>query len=303
MRMYALGSNSCGKLGIGTEEDSNQPVLVQGLPEGVIQLVASGGNHTVVLINGVLYGCGADDCGQLGGMGNCVVFRRVPFDIADQIVYVSCGWEDTLVSCKSGKVYISTNIGFECVGKVDSIKKTASCMKHHLILSHCSRLYHYGNGKVIGSNSEKSSVTEIAQHIVDIAAGRSFYVTIGKNGVLEISQHGRVPKEVMNVPSIGDVSHLQATWSAVFVESNNKIVSWGKNVLDQLFPNDESVEQFSVGSSHGLCIINNQCYAWGWNEHGNCGNNEKQTNGLHLISVSNPKAVFAGAAASFILAD
>lgn len=67
-RVYSVGKNSRGQLGNGTISDSvRKPAFVSGLEHCFIVQVAAGEFHSLVLTaGGHVYGCGANDRGQLG---------------------------------------------------------------------------------------------------------------------------------------------------------------------------------------------------------------------------------------------
>lgn len=66
--MLSWGSNGCGQLGLGEEiEWQEQPALVAGLVGVAVSQVSAGAAHTMFLtLPGLVYGCGANQCGQLG---------------------------------------------------------------------------------------------------------------------------------------------------------------------------------------------------------------------------------------------
>ena len=64
-QLYAWGDNDKGQLGIGTFSNISTPTLVS-LPAGNIKHVASGVEHTLVLIDSTVYACGSNGYGQLG---------------------------------------------------------------------------------------------------------------------------------------------------------------------------------------------------------------------------------------------
>ncbi|XP_068151479.1 secretion-regulating guanine nucleotide exchange factor isoform X2 [Drosophila tropicalis] len=93
-----------------------------------------------------------------------------------------------------------------------------------------------------------------------------------------------------------DVRQLAVGWTHnVAVLRNDTILSWGRNCYGQLgtgsFTEQQAIPQplhlqlddgetparIHMGAEHGLMrTTGGQIYTWGWNEHGNCGNNDTE---------------------------
>ena len=64
-KVYAWGGGEKGQLGNGYNEDSNYPVLVNGITNAVD--IAAGENHSVALMaDGTVYAWGSNESGQIG---------------------------------------------------------------------------------------------------------------------------------------------------------------------------------------------------------------------------------------------
>ena len=73
-RLYAWGSNYRGRLGDGTDADTNVPVAVQQTSEIAFTQASAGHEHTLALTpHGIAYAWGNDFFGQLGGTGSNVL--------------------------------------------------------------------------------------------------------------------------------------------------------------------------------------------------------------------------------------
>ena len=54
----------------------------------------------------------------------------------------------------------------------------------------------------------------------------------------------------------------------------SNVIGMGGQDLKESDDRFEEIESFSCGSEHCLVMTRSgRCYAWGWNEHGNCGTN------------------------------
>jgi len=102
--VWAWGSNYCGELGDGTEENSAVPVQVAGI-EHVVD-VAGGSGHTVVLrADGTVWCWGENSQGQLGD--GTTTRRHAPVQVTglSDVVSVSAGWGATMALRADGTVY------------------------------------------------------------------------------------------------------------------------------------------------------------------------------------------------------
>ena len=75
--LYACGRNSCGQLGLGNNNNTNQFEAVTLLPaDKKIKEVIAGGMHSFIIFDdGTLFACGSNSFGQLG-MGNNAQFHQ-----------------------------------------------------------------------------------------------------------------------------------------------------------------------------------------------------------------------------------
>ena len=109
--LFAFGSNSCGQLGIGTQDERIlTPVGVEALHGIRVKSVACGTEHTCATTEaGNTYAWGNTQNGRLG-FGQCdegvqwIPGRVVVLD-ADFTVYTCCGAASTAVLTDSGDVY------------------------------------------------------------------------------------------------------------------------------------------------------------------------------------------------------
>eukprot|EP00850_Spirogloea_muscicola_P021744 SM000260S09940 [mRNA] locus=s260:142979:146147:+ [translate_table: standard] len=108
--LFTFGGNRFGQLGIGTERDVPQPVLIDGL-RGV-EGVACGGYHTAALAgSGDLFVWGGNEGGCLGlgrnVLANVLVPTRIEADTVKQLtmVQVACGWKHTAAVSANGILF------------------------------------------------------------------------------------------------------------------------------------------------------------------------------------------------------
>lgn len=110
---------------------------------------------------------------------------------------------------------------------------------------------------------------------------------------------------------------LQAAWDGYYILlSDGRVVAWGKGHKGQLPPeNLAGVKMMAVGSEHVLVVTErygeDRLLAWGWGEHGNCGELEGGGDVVPVREVSiaeggkkaRVKCIGAGCATSWVWVD
>ena len=108
--LWMWGANYLGQLGIGTLTDSDVPVKVMDN----VAAVSCGGDHTAVIkTDGTLWTFGCNNTSQLGdGWGMDTTgksgfqCRTSPVKVLDDVVAVSCGWNNTAAIKSDGSLWI-----------------------------------------------------------------------------------------------------------------------------------------------------------------------------------------------------
>ena len=141
----------------------------------------------------------------------------------------------------------------------------------------------------------------------DFSLGREF--TAIQTDTNRVKIFGK--SSIKNIPE-STVARVAAMWSSVHILlETNVLQSFGNNSHEQLFPNNSSVavEEYAIGSEHGLVTSDNIVYAWGWSEHGNCGTSnasDKVTfDYLNKLYTGSAKVVLigAGCATSWVVVE
>ncbi|CAG8682050.1 336_t:CDS:1, partial [Acaulospora morrowiae] len=290
----AFGELGCGKNVVTT---NNQVLRISGLKN--LKKVSCGLRHCLGLTNdGICYGWGNNKFGQLGLVrkkledeeddkdGGGLIRKRKKDD--------NCFFEPVVINIE-----------------MDERIKDVACGQHHtIVLTQKGELYTFGLNK---------------------------YGQLGRASPLRI-QSCEIPRKVLNLP--GKVDRISCGWNTTMALcKDNKLFVWGRNDHGQLgmtfvdsepiaasedgwvhepillrflpqplpsIPESSEVKSFVSGSEHFLIVTTKgECYAWGWNEHGNCGtgDNLDQWNPIRVKGLNEHfvvKGVGAGCGNSWI---
>lgn len=293
MKTYALGSNGNYQLGLGHDEDLDQPTeCLKGLD---ISHIASGGNHTLAITTeGKLYGAGLTNNGQLTGEKKHVIDWD-PIFTGFKVKNAACGWEFSLIVSEDNQIYScgqgqKGELGINGVKestefkKIDdfppygrSINDVKAGMAHAVALLDDGSVYGWGAARKrqLGEPVEKVINTprkfDTSDKTTHIACGRDFTV-LGNSQSGNVKVLGRdidVPQQPFK--------NLVSGWSTIHtLLENGKVCSYGNNSHDQHASQDKLkdlvIDQISAGTEHVVAATKDgNCVSWGWKEHGNCG--------------------------------
>ncbi|KAI5950214.1 ATS1 [Candida theae] len=264
--------------------------------------VACGGNHTLILLeNGVVYSCGDNEFGQTGrpdGILAVPVFTRIT-PVQNKIIDISCGWDYSFLLTEQNELYacgqglkgelglgndVSVASSPKLVIRFDAkVCKIRTVVNHTIVQTDEGKLYGWGNcrkGQLGTVNKELVKRGAVWQpieldfgipHVDTFELGREFTI-ISTSDTFHI--FGKSTIDIYKLRDQVDSGEWMDTmWSSVHFKTHNTIKSFGTNTHGQLYNYDSIGEDFEfvVGSEHGLLKRGSIVYAWGWGEHGNCG--------------------------------
>jgi protein ATS1 len=163
------------------------------------------------------------------------------------------------------------------------IVEIASGMNHTVAVLSNGEVIGWGNGKKGQLGEPKAEfvtprkIQGIPFKAVGAVCGRDFTFIVsssdeGRHVIFGPDKWNIIsdaPENVKGYRAIG------ASWCSVYVLSQSGLLAgWGRNDHGQLPPSGlPLVQQFAAGSEHCLAItVDGRVLAWGWGEHGNCGN-------------------------------
>ena len=261
--LWGCGANGGGQLGLG--DTTNRTTFTQITTNADdIRSVYCGINHTVILKNdGTLWGCGANDNGQLGlgDTTNRTTFTQITTN-ADNIKEIYCGGYHTLILKNDGTLW---GCGYNANGELglgdtnsrytftkittngDNIKEIY-CGYHTLILKNDGTLWGCGRNDYgqlgLGDTTNRTTFTKItinANDIKEIYCGINHTVILKNNSTLwstGYNQDGRL--------GLGDTNT--------------------RYTFTQVTTNADNIKEIYCGDHHTL-ILKNDGTLWG------CGGN------------------------------
>ena len=342
MPIYSLGSNGSGQLGLAHNQDVSTPALLALPPELRQDLVASiraGGNHTLIRTSSSsIYSTGNNIDGR------CVSARLKSTShvqsIASKASLCAATWEASFfVSQDYASVWsVGTGLKGE-LGLTASTTLTnsptliphfppsstnivhlAACMGHVVAVLSNGEVWGWGNGQQgqLGEPAEvvwqPRKVHGVNFNAVRAVCGKDFTAVFGEPGeglvlVVGVRKRDRFGIRSCAPATLPNWQDVQATWGGVYVLKNDhSLFAWGRDDHGQLPPGElPQIDAFAAGSEHVLALtITGEVLAWGWGEHGNCGepvDERKDVTGrwnkLEVPGV--PISVGAGCATSWII--
>ncbi len=289
-RVYATGWNNNGQLGLNDLENRNEFTLVDSLAN--VEAVEAGWDFSLALLkdNNNILGCGSNAFGQLGQDGKRfqkfvpVIVPNLPS--TSRIKQVSCGLRHSLFLAGDGSV-------FGC----------GSNRKGQLNLS-------------AKDQPKVEQVTKVAlpKTVSSVKTGQNFSLVQFNDGeafAFGDDKHGQVAG--VNKSEKIASAQVECGWThvAILNRETGTVQSWGRSDYGQQsqLTSDLKFKSISSGYEHVLGISKDpKLYAWGWNEHGNCGvchtdNVLTPTQVSGIPASSTVISCFAGSGHSFAIVD
>ena len=248
--LYASGWNHKGQCGLKTAQNLAQFTKVN-TPEKFVQ-VAAGWDFSIGLDqHGKAYGCGSNLYGQIG-LSPDIKFQEEFQQIEglSGIKAVSCGMRHTIFLCENGRVFACGN------GKKGQLC-TQTPLKDNV----------FNVMEVLTTNSTSKKVTAVK-------SGQNFSLLEYEDGSIEAFGDDK-HNQVSHISALeGRPSQIEVGWThVVCLFENGSVKSVGRSDYGQTNVSSlRSIQRLSIGYEHGLAInTSKELYAWGWNEHGNCG--------------------------------
>ncbi|KAK6203067.1 regulator of chromosome condensation 1/beta-lactamase-inhibitor protein II [Scheffersomyces amazonensis] len=269
--VYSSGDNTHGQCGHAISS-TNFPVFSQIIESNWKDI--SCGWEFSILVNedNEIYICGRGLKGELG-LGKNVTeseFTLLPVDIEEeyQIIEVQSSLDSTVVRLDKNRLLGWGNARKGQLGKQELLlnNKLEASLWHPRLLNF--------------------DVPSGAEFTYSLGRDYSVFYVNSETNTRDIKVFGKQIAGQLK-ESTSQIVNVKSMWSSVHeivksIDNQYTIESYGNNSHGQLYqtienhPNILAIE-FAIGSEHGLLLSpNNEVYAWGWGEHGNCGVQKKQ---------------------------
>ena len=326
--LYAFGSNGSAQLGLGHNHDTTRPEPSK-VSLNSIRQVAAGGNHSLILGNdGTVESHGKD--GHKERVCTCDPYR---------ISQVSATWTASIILSDDGKIYtrgegssgeLGLGVGTSYVAQPCVIQnfpppgtevvQITSSVSHTVAVLSNGELWGWGKGRhgQFGEPAEAvwspRQVRDLPFPVVKAVCGKDFTCVFGDRdkgcvhmiGLKQRDRFNLASSMPLAVPGWKDVA---ASWSNVYVvRDNGELLGFGRDDHGQLpSPGLPPIEAVAAGSEHCVALTKSgKVLAWGWGEHGNCGeptdvNGDVKGRWNEIRLAGTVEAVFAGCATSFVM--
>ncbi|XP_057612120.1 secretion-regulating guanine nucleotide exchange factor isoform X2 [Chionomys nivalis] len=296
--LFGWGANSYGQLGLGHKEDVLLPQQLSSFCEpGCIRTVTGGGGHSAAVTDrGGLFVCGLNKDGQLG-LGHTedvLCFTICKPLLGCPIKQVACGWDFTIILTEIGQVLSCGSNAFGQLGvphgprrcmvpqTIELLREKVVCvaagLRHALATTVSGSVFQWGTG--LASSGQR------------LCPGQT----------LPLFLTAKEPSRVTGLENSTAVCVVAGSDHSAALTETGKVFTWGRADYGQLGRKLESPDgqkphkldsslafwrqqssvplslhcltgaaKISCGSEHNLAIIGDKCCAWGWNEHGMCG--------------------------------
>ncbi|XP_063189150.1 secretion-regulating guanine nucleotide exchange factor isoform X1 [Chroicocephalus ridibundus] len=294
--LFVCGHNKDGQLGLNHAEDVLHFTLCTTLSGFCVKQVACGWDFTIILVgSGLVLSCGSNSFGQLGlpqVSSPCLIPQKIE-SLKEKVVDVAAGLRHALAATESGSVF-QWGTGMASRAKRANQGKTL-----HLFLTAKEPC------EVTGLEDVKvKRVAASSYHSVSLTDEGHLYVWgSNKHGQLVskeifLAEPKKIETQFFSYEKIGAV---WSGWTHLVAQTETgKVFTWGRADYGQLgrhavvpdgpeaciaseqrfellcnipisVPCLNGASQIACGSEHNLAVVGGQCFSWGWNEHGMCG--------------------------------
>uniref|UniRef100_A0A6I8N734 X-linked retinitis pigmentosa GTPase regulator n=1 Tax=Ornithorhynchus anatinus TaxID=9258 RepID=A0A6I8N734_ORNAN len=278
-KLYMLGSNNWGQLGLGSKTTVNKPTCVKALKPEKVKFAACGRNHTLVCTEGGnVYAAGGNSDGQLG-LGDTeerTTFHQISFFTSRyKIKQLSAGSNTSAALTEDGELYMwgdnsegqiglasESNVCVPCRVVIGKPVSWVSCGYYHsALVTTDGELYTFGepeNGK-LGLSSEQLKNHRIPQLVPGIS-GKVNQVACGGGHTVALTE------EDVYTFGLGEFGQL-GLGTCIFETSVPKVVEHLRK---------QKIHYVACGENHTALISDTGLmYTFGDGRHGKLGLGEE----------------------------
>ncbi|KAI8913674.1 regulator of chromosome condensation 1/beta-lactamase-inhibitor protein II [Gorgonomyces haynaldii] len=142
MSTFGFGSNALGQLGVSGEDRTTPTWVADGFDQ-----VCGGANHTLLLKQGRVYGCGSNQEGQLSGLQKEGIH---PLGI-ENVQFIFCLWNLSFAAAQECVYYCGSSSLMSAIGwtkiPIPNVIKICGGLKHLLLLQADGTIHALGNNR------------------------------------------------------------------------------------------------------------------------------------------------------------
>ncbi|ODV83606.1 hypothetical protein CANARDRAFT_29835 [[Candida] arabinofermentans NRRL YB-2248] len=265
--LYMSGGNDKHQLSNDDDDMQHYDIFTKMNSDFKFKNVVTGWEFSILQTQtNELYSCGFGPNGELGqgkDTNQCNDLRKIEFQFDDdegeeEIQNMYSSIHNTIIQLKNGELY---GFGNNKKGQLVNLTNHDPSLK-------------------ILYEPTKLSINFECDKIIDFTLCRDFIIyKVEVGGLIKFVFKGKdnfqIQENLKKLEVIENQGKLYSMWSSVHLHStSNEIKSIGNNSHGQLIPNHTNlkISAVSIGSEHGLIKVDNgKVLAWGWGEHGNCG--------------------------------
>lgn len=304
-RIFTAGKISPGEDGVSAEFQERQIYIDATSGPGIVSHIAATWEASFFVVDGnSVYVCGSGAKGELGLGKDVVEAKRLTkvLDVADKVGDTALGRDQN-----------------------NEIVAISACMSHAVVFTSDGRVFGWGSCRKgqLGDEAKPDKALWRPRRIdvglpfrpEKVVVGRDYTVFLrtGKTPLIWGSMKDFDERVLQYSLQAGDI--VVSGWSSIHILSSAHVISTGKNHRGQLPPADlPPLRALAAGSEHCIGLAHDgQIVAWGWGEHGNCGEKldltgyvADQWNAIPLPWIDggiHVRTVAAGCATSFVVCE
>lgn len=282
-KIFSCGWNNKGQLGNARTTDVNQFEEVVTVENVKFKEIAAGWDSSAAIsTEGQLYVWGSNSFNQLGVSNKIQSFSMIPIPIVlpeneKRVKSVALGLRHTCILTESNILFFLGRS--KCIDSVKELK-SAKTLENCLI-----RL----------DLNENIDQISCGQNHVMIKTSDNRLLLFGDNKFKQCGENGNIGFDSEDPDD--EIKEVASGWTHnAFLNKRGEIFTWGRNNYGQLGigishqtessstplklclpPTNSRAFNLRLGSEHGIARTEDgEVITWGWNEHGNCGNNSTQ---------------------------
>lgn len=310
--VWGYGLNDMGQLGNGTNDNSLEPVKIDGLNN--IQMISTGTAHGLALNeNKEVYSWGANNNGQLGNGENLDSNVPIKVDGLSKIKKIDAYKNESIALDEDGRVYVWGERYSSFPQRIVFPEKIVD-ISGDIMLTESGNIYDIPTLEKVEGISNISKISAGVLHYLALNPEGEVYAwginSAGECGIgTSISQIVGVSENIVNISAGNKVTLLQTETGRVFVLGDNSKSQLGIEGVTSIdiptqiiLAGNAKIEKISAGEGSHNGLVDENGFVWhsGNNNYGELGFKEKANSvtfakvGETIITIDNKDKIYLG---------